>query len=755
MSPEPELKPLFQSIGLDREDIHARCRYLDWSPADGRRLNRHAAKLEPMHVEFVDHLYDYLRGFDPLARILSDPATLNRLKRSQITYYQQLLNGPYDYQYVHDRLRVGMVHERVGLELKWYLGAYRLHLDAMLNNLFPADENRDLYASLLKVVFFDMSLAVEAYSAARRRALEDSEARFARALRGSNDGAWDWDVATDRLYVSERWASMLGLSRDSLGESGQHWFQRVHPDDLPALRQAIDAHLRGETPWLSLDYRMRRHDGTYTWVLVRGVAERDSQGDVRLTGSQTDISARKQAEAELRRAARHDPLTGLANRTRLDELLQRALLRPRKSGAGEAALLFIDLDRFKLINDSLGHAVGDQVLVEMARRLKRCLRPGDHLARFGGDEFVVLLDEMERQEEAEHLAQRMLDAVQQPVRVHSHELVFTASIGIATLDTQAQAGETLQAADSALYYAKAAGKSQYARYTPEMHSAAQHRLELQSALAQALARNEFVIHYQPIYQLEEEQSTVYGVEALLRWHLNSQPVGPLDFIPALEESGDILPVGDWVLEQACRQVRAWQQAGQPHLYCSVNLSSRQVRQAGFAARVTTILQASGLAAQSLVLEITEGLLMEDSPELQHNLRELARQGVRLALDDFGTGYCSLGYLQRFPLHILKVDRSFVMNLPQDREQSAICRAIIGLGKSLGLQVIAEGVETEQHRQFLLDEGCQHAQGFWFARPCPPQDIQRLFNAQDACGPLARQATPEASPNDALSHRELS
>lgn len=754
MSPEPELKPLFQSIGLDREEIHARCRYLDWSPADGRRLNRHAARLESAHVEFVDDLYDYLRGFDPLARILSEPATLDRLKRSQITYYQQLLNGPYDYQYVHDRLRVGMVHERVGLELKWYLGAYRLHLDAMLTNLFPADENRELYASLLKVVFFHMSLAVEAYSAARRRALEDSEARFARALRGSNDGIWDWDVVTDRLYVSERWASMLGLSRDSLGESGQHWFQRVHPDDLPALRQAIDTHLRGETPWLYLEYRMRRPDGTYIWVLVRGVAERDSQGDVRLTGSQTDISERKQAEAELRRAARHDPLTGLANRTRLDELLHRALQRQRKF-ASEAALLFIDLDRFKLINDSLGHAVGDLVLVEMAQRLKQCLRPGDHLTRFGGDEFVVLLDELDCQDDAEHLAQRMLDALQQPVYVHNHELVFSASIGIAALDCQAQPGEALQAADIALYSAKAAGKSQYARYTHDMHSAAQHRLELQSALAQALARKEFVVHYQPIYQLEGEQSTVYGVEALLRWRLNDQPVSPQVFIPALEETGDILPVGDWVLEQACREVRAWQQTGQSHLHCSVNLSSRQLRQAGFAARVAAILQASGLEAQFLVLEITEGLLMEDSPELHHNLRALARLGVRLALDDFGTGYCSLGYLQRFPLHILKVDKSFVMGLPQDREQSAICRAIIGLGKSLGLQVIAEGVETEQHRQFLLDEGCQHAQGFWFARPCSSQDMQQLFNALDSGGLLAGHATPAVPVNQALSRRELS
>ena len=739
MNPEQDLKPLVQSIGLDREEIQVRCSYLDWSPADGRRLNRHAPSLGQVHVEFVDHLYDHLRSFEPLAGILSDPVTLGRLKCSQLKYYEQLFNGPYDHQYVHDRLRVGMVHERVGLELKWYLGAYRLYLHEMLTNLLPAGENRELYASLLKAVFFDISLAVEAYSATRRSALEDSEDRFARALRGSNDGVWDWDVDRDRLYVSDRWASMLGLSRDNLGESSQLWFQRAHPDDLPSLRQAIDVHLRGDTPSLSLEYRMRRSDGDYTWVLVRGVAERDRHGGLRLTGSQTDISERKQAELRLRHAARHDPLTGLANRTRLDELLQRAQQRHKRSGVGEAALLFIDLDRFKLINDSLGHAVGDLVLVEMAQRLKLCLRPGDHLVRFGGDEFVVLLDDLSRQSDAEQVAQRILDSLQEPLHLHGHALVFTASIGIAALNDQVQDGNALQAADLALYRAKANGKSQFARYSNDMQSAAQRRLELESALAQALARNEFVVHYQPIYRHDGEQARLYGVEALLRWKQHGKPVEPPKFIPVLEESGEILAVGEWILEQACRQVRVWQLAGQDELYCSVNLSSRQVRQADFAARVAAILQASGLAADKLVLEITEGLLMEDSPLLQANLRELARLGVRLALDDFGTGYCSLGYLKRFPLHILKVDKSFVQGLPQDREQSAICRAIIGLGNSLGLQVIVEGVESAQHLDFILAEGCQYAQGYWFDRPLAPEDLyqQRMANgARHALPPEA-------------------
>ncbi|WP_069862890.1 putative bifunctional diguanylate cyclase/phosphodiesterase [Pseudomonas citronellolis] len=710
----PKLDHMLDRIGLSPAEIDQRLRYLHWQPADEQRLQQAAAERGDSHARFIDQLYAHLGQFPPLAAILSEPATLQRLKRSQAQYYEQLWEAPQDGGYVRDRLRIGLVHQQVGVELKWYLGAYRLYLQHMLDELLGDAPQAATFASLLKRVFFDMSLAIDTYGAAQRQALEDSEARFARALRGANDGIWDWDLANDRLYVSERWARMLGLNRDSLGEGSASWFARVHPDDLPGLRQAIDAHLRGSAALLNHEYRIRQRDGGYLWVQARGVIT-----DGRMAGSQSDISQRKASEHQLSHAARHDPLTGLANRLRLDELLQQALQRQGRPGAREAGLLFIDLDRFKLINDSLGHGVGDRVLVEVAQRLLRCLRPGDHLARFGGDEFVVLLDDMANLADAEQVAQRMLDCLHQPLHLDGRTLVVSASIGITGLIAEGQAIDTLQAADLALYRAKEAGKAQYARFSSELQAAAQRRLELESALGQALERGEFSLHYQPILRIDVDPPRRIAVEVLLRWRSGGQSVSPLQFIPALEESGQIVRVGDWVLREACRQTLAWQRDGQPWLYCSVNLSIRQLQQPGFAERVRQILAETGLAPQSLVLEITESLMMQDGAETLACLRELAAHGVRLALDDFGTGYSSLGYLKRFPLDLLKVDRSFIGKVPDDPELSAICRAIVGLGRSLGLEVVAEGVEHPEHLEFLRKEGCRFAQGFLFSPPLPP------------------------------------
>ncbi|MDO9625901.1 MAG: EAL domain-containing protein [Pseudomonas sp.] len=730
MGNEQEFQELLQHVGLDRDEIIQRLRFLDWSAADIEQLSRYGAALQSGHSDFLDHLYQRLGEFPATAAIFNDPATITRLKHSQSDYYQRLWNGPYDQDYVLNRLRIGWVHQKIGVDLKWYLGAYRLYLDEMLNGLLGEQPASAGFASLLKAVFFDIGLALDTYSAAQRKALEDSEARFARALRGANDGLWDWHVDHDQLYLSERWAGMLDLHRDQLGSGSAGWFARVHPDDLGGLRRAIDAHLQGNTPSLHHEYRIRRQSGSYLWVLVRGVAEQVAEGQRRMAGSQTDISQRRAVQEQLQHAARHDPLTGLANRERLTELLDQALLRQGRGGARESALLFIDLDRFKLINDSLGHHIGDQVLVEVVRRLSHCLRPGDHLVRFGGDEFVVLLDDLACTADAERVAERMLDSLQPALQIQEHQLVVSISIGIAALSEENAGLDSLQAADLALYRAKAAGKAQFARYSTEMQAQALHQLELQSALSRALARDEFSLVYQPICQLDREQPYLVAVEALLRWQHKGQPVSPLEFIPCLEESGAIQAVGDWVLRQACAQVRHWQLSGQTALRCSVNLSSRQLQQADFAARVADILRESGLPPTTLVLEITESQLMEDSVQTLACLRELASLGIQLALDDFGTGYSSLGYLKRFPLHILKVDKSFISGTSADGDSQLISRAIIGLGLSLGLEVVAEGVEHSEHLDFLRAEGCRLAQGYWFSRPRPPAELERLFSGED-------------------------
>jgi diguanylate cyclase (GGDEF)-like protein/PAS domain S-box-containing protein len=750
MKSEDSLQELIGRIGLDAAELRERMRLLDWRHDDPLRLQAAADQVSSAQLGFVDRLYRHLGHFPGPAALLGDAESVARLKHSQLDYYRQLWRGPYDRDYVVSRLRIGLIHQVAGVELKWYLGGYRLYLDSMLAELFPDNAQRTLYASLLKVVFFDMTLAIDTYSAAQRKALEDSEARFARALRGANDGLWDWHLEHDRLYVSERWAGMLELSRDALGEGCAAWFSRVHPDDLPGLRQAIDAHLGGRTGLLHHEYRMRRRRGDYLWVLARGVVELDLEGQRRMAGSQTDISARKAVEQQLKHAARHDPLTGLANRLRLDELLQQTLQQLAKPGARQAALLFVDLDRFKLINDSLGHQSGDQVLVEVGRRLQQCLRPGDHLIRFGGDEFVVLLTDLASMGDAEQVAQRMLDALHHPLHLGEQTLVVSASIGVAGLRASADAAEALQAADLALYRAKQAGKAQYARYSQELQAAARRQLQLESALGQALERDEFVLHYQPICRIDQGLPRLVGVEALLRWRHDGQLIAPQEFIPSLEESGEILRVGDWVLRQACRQVRAWQQAGQEQLRCAVNLSSRQLQQDDFVARLTDILMDSGLAPSSLVLEITESQLMRDCTATLIALRELGGLGVRLALDDFGTGYSSLGYLKRFPLHILKVDKSFIDGA--DAESRTISRAIIGLGRSLGLEVVAEGVEHDEQLDFLHREGCHLAQGYWFSRPRSAADLQRLFSGED-CFEGLWCLLPEPSPTSVIPRQE--
>lgn len=741
---EDELGALLQRVGLGPDKILTRKRLLQWQASDALRLKGVAVEeLEPAHRIFVDKLYKHLADFGQPSAMQGDQAGLSHIKERQQEYYRRLWSGPYERSYVRNRLLVGLVHQRVGVDLEWYLGAYRLYLSEMLRNLLGDGEQQALYDSLLKIVFFDMILAIDTYSAAQRQALEDSEARLNRALRGSEDGIWEWDVEQDQLHLSERWTAMLMMSAQSVYCS-RSWFERVYPDDLSGLREAIADHLSGRKPSLVHEYRIRTDNEDYLWVLVRGVAERCEQGRLRMSGSQTDISARKAVEACLRHAARHDALTGLANRLHLEELLKDAQQRP--SGRA-AALLFVDLDRFKLINDSLGHSAGDQVLVQVAQRLLRCLRPGDHLARFGGDEFVALLGDLACEADAERVAQRMLVALREPLQLGERTLSVSASIGIAPLRQGEQALNALQAADLALYRAKSAGKDQFALFCDSLLLKATRQLELESALAQALTRREFALHYQPVCRVEHGQPYLVGVEALLRWRFSDKPVVPNEFIPVLEESREIVRVGEWVLREACCQVRRWQQAGQSQLYCAVNLSIRQLQQPGFVDLVARVLRETGLPPQSLLLEITETLLMQDSEMLLSSLHEIAALGVRLALDDFGTGYCSLGYLKRYPLHVLKVDRSFIAAAPDDADSVAISRAVIGLGQSLGLAVVAEGVERFDQVAFLVAEGCQMVQGYWFSPPKPAAELQQLFDRKQCVdgfwGLLA--GTPKAAP----------
>jgi diguanylate cyclase (GGDEF)-like protein/PAS domain S-box-containing protein len=558
-------------------------------------------------------------------------------------------------------------------------------------------------------------------------ALRASEERYALAVAGANDGLWDWDLRDGGAFVSPRWQAMLGDPAAKL----EDWLARVHPDDVGPVRSALAAHLAGGTPQFESEHRVRHAHGDWRWVLVRGLAVRDGHGHpTRLAGSMTDITRHKETEAALSHGALHDALTGLPNRALFLDRLAHALARPAADGEpGHVAVLFIDLDRFKLVNDSLGHVVGDALVVRVARIIEAALRPGDTVARLGGDEFVMLLEGVRDAAEATRVAQRLQDALAEPVEVDGRELYTTASIGIALAPVGVAANpgaprftpeDLLRDADTAMYRAKALGKARHVVFDDAMHERAVALLGMETDLRRALDRGELRVWYQPVVSLHDGH--LLGFEALVRWeHPTRGVVSPAQFVPLAEETGLIVPIGRWVLQEACRQLRAWQ-AEAPELSVSVNVSGRQFAQADLAADVESALAAAGLDPRSLHVEITETVLMENPVAAAETLQRLRALRVRVSLDDFGTGYSSLGYLHRFPVDTLKVDKSFVDRVESD---APIVGTIAALAGHLGMEVIAEGVETQAQAELLASLHCDAAQGWLFGRPVPAADAGML------------------------------
>jgi diguanylate cyclase (GGDEF)-like protein len=452
----------------------------------------------------------------------------------------------------------------------------------------------------------------------------------------------------------------------------------------------------------------------------------------RLMDTQTDLEqtldqVREQREA-LRFMAHHDALTHLPNRVLLLERMEQMCRRAAASGTA-AAVLFIDLDRFKEVNDSLGHSRGDDLLITVSKRLRANIRPEDTLARLGGDEFVVLLDAITSPAAAGAIAQQLIAAMQAPIAVDETTLYITTSIGISVHPTDGtEAGTLLRNADSAMYRAKKDGRNTYRFYSADMTAAAMERLALDANMRRALEQNEFVLHYQPQYELASNR--LIGLEALIRWqHPDHGLVSPARFIPFAEETGLIVPIGSWVLRAACEQAVLWHQSGMEPGRMAVNLSERQLHQADFFDVLRDVLAATGCRPEWLELEITEGFLITDPERSIRVLKGIGELGVQISIDDFGTGYSSLAYLKRLPIDRLKLDQSFVRGIPADAEDTAIVRAIIALGKEMGLTVIAEGVETPEQRAFLRKEGCAEAQGYLLGRPMPAEEATALLNAR--------------------------
>ncbi len=562
---------------------------------------------------------------------------------------------------------------------------------------------------------------------AAEKALRDSEERYALAARGANDGLWDWDLRTGQIYFSPRWRAMLGLEEKEASGRPEDWLDRVHQDDRQRLQIRLSEHLEGHTSHFEGEYRTLHTDGSYRWMLSRGIAVRDAAGQaIRMAGSQTDVTERKQAERRLLYDALHDPLTGLPNRTYFMGQLERATKETQRQPANLFAILFLDLDRFKVVNDGLGHFVGDQLLIAITDRLKMCLRPGDTIARLGGDEFAILAENLCAVSDATRIAERIQKELAQPFRIGGREVFTAVSIGI-TLSTSGRHApeDLLRDADTAMYRAKAQGRACYELFDQGMHTRAVEFLFLETALRRAVERRELRVHYQPIVSLSSGHIT--RCEALVRWqHPERGLLMPGEFIPVAEETGLIIPMSVWLLRTACAQIQAWRKAGLPPVRLAVNISPRQLKQQDLFDIVMRTLSEAGLDPGTLELEMTESALMEGNDSTIKPLVELYDKGVQIALDDFGTGYSSLIYLRRFPISTLKIDSAFVKGIITDPGDAAIASGLIALAHSLNLKVTAEGVETRQQMGFLQAKNCDEVQGHLISAPLDHEAFGELL-----------------------------
>jgi diguanylate cyclase (GGDEF)-like protein/PAS domain S-box-containing protein len=600
---------------------------------------------------------------------------------------------------------------------------------------------------LTKPVDFAVALARIGTQLSHKHAqegLKESEERYALAARGANDGLWDWNLATNAIYFSPRWKVMLGCQDNEIADKPEEWFERIHEADRARVKEEVAAHQKGLTPHFESEHRVRHKDGTYRWMLSRGLAIRDESGKpVRMAGSQTDITEGKVS----------DPLTNLPNRLLFLDRLGRLIRHSKRHPDRLFAVLFLDLDGFKMINDSLGHVVGDQLLLAVSKRLESCLRDSDTiarlsqqtftLARMGGDEFTVLLDEIKEPGDANHAAGRLMQELSAPFQIGGKEIFTSASIGIALSNPSYQQPEELMRdADTAMYQAKSLGKARYEVFDADMRATVMARLELETDLRRALERGEFRNFYQPIVALANGQ--IIGFEALMRWqHPTRGLLGPNKFISVAEETGLIRDLGWWSLGEACQRLKEWRSQVGPErdLIVSVNLSIKQFMQPNLVQNIGALLNELDLPPHTLKLEITESTVMEDPTAAVEMLQRMKDLGIRLAIDDFGTGYSSLSYLHRFPLDTLKIDRSFISGEARGITGMEIARTVMPLAKNLQLDVVAEGVETAEQVQQLQKLECKYAQGYFFSEPLTADEARAALAERSLSnGPRLSSAT---------------
>jgi diguanylate cyclase (GGDEF)-like protein/PAS domain S-box-containing protein len=574
----------------------------------------------------------------------------------------------------------------------------------------------------------ERSIRYAVSNATTLHALSESQERYALAVHAASDGIWDWDLTEDRVYFSPRWRAILGRAEQAEEDDPVGWFNLVHRDDVVKLRAAIDAHLEGRSSHLEVEHRMRHFDGSWRWVLTRGLAIRGPDGRAtRMAGSLTDITERRAAEHQLQHDALHDALTGMPNRAlfmdRVEHSLQRVVREPKLS----CAVLFLDIDRFKLINDSFSHAVGDRLLTALGQRMSGVLRPSDTVARFGGDEFTLLLDGVSDPDHAMGVATRLQEALARPFTIDGHQLSVAATIGVAVNSPGISAADLVRNADIAMYEARRRGREDPALFDDGMHRRVVDRLAHEHDLRRAVEGSLLEVHYQPIVDLSTYR--ISGLEALARWPDGWSPVSPVEFIAIAEETGLIGTLGLHVLRTAVSALAGWREAGviANDARISVNVSGRQLGNPTFPQHVRAALVEAGLPGDALRLEVTESSLMQDCERTRSIIAEVCGTGAGLYLDDFGTGYSSLTALRQFPVDALKIDRSFVSSLGgHDGGSEAIIRSTVALAHSLGLRVIAEGVESDEQADRLRELRCDHGQGFLFSKPLRAERVNDLL-----------------------------
>jgi diguanylate cyclase (GGDEF)-like protein/PAS domain S-box-containing protein len=566
-----------------------------------------------------------------------------------------------------------------------------------------------------------------------RKALEESEEHYRSAFEHFRS-AFDHAAGMALVAPDGRWLEVNHSLCEMLGYEEQEMLRLslgdvAHPDDLAAVLINIDRLVKDKSETFQVEQRFLHKRGHTVWTLL-SVSVVTAAGDksAHLIFQAQDITDRKRAEERLVHDALHDSLTGLPNRVLFMDHLKHAVERSRRNKAVHFTVLFLDLDRFKIINDSLGHMVGDQLLVGIARRLETCVRSIDTVARLGGDEFTILLEDLKDPDETVEIVNRIQSELSVPFKLGGHEVFTSVSIGVAPSTTgYERAEDILRDADTAMYRAKSCGKARHEVFDREMHAHAMNLLHIETDLRRAVERGEMRLHYQPIVSLADE--SVIGFEALVRWqHSERGLVSPMDFIPVAEETGLIVPIGRWVLREACRQMSEWKRrdASAMPLFMSVNLSGKQFTQPDLLGQVTRILEETGLDPRSLKLEITESVVMENIDAAIETLESLRSLGVEVSIDDFGTGYSSLSYLHRLPIDTLKVDRSFVSRMASNNENTEIVRTIVTLAQSLDMKVVAEGVETSEQLSQLQILRCEGAQGYLFSRPLDAEAASALL-----------------------------